>query len=232
MHFAGSEIGLCWNHTLMFHTWARWLGRGGMANESTKLPMLRWWRYWCEKIGASHRPELTTAGVLGGQSRLSYWETCAATCFRLRGDNLNEHPHTYIHTPPPPPPPITHKDGKRLKRKLERCNWIQTYLTGSNWGLESGASLVPIRGKYLLGHRQWERGRENTIKAWEWKRLFGFSLYYLSPHDMVHAILHILQRYISKRKELIVSFNYRMSLLYKLLSKIRLTTNKGCCSIS
>lgn len=41
------------------------------------------------------RLDLTTAGVMGLQSRLSYCEICAATCFRLRGDNLNENPPFY-----------------------------------------------------------------------------------------------------------------------------------------
>lgn len=31
--------------------------------------------------------------------------------------------------------------------------------------LESEASLVSIKGKYLLSHREWERVREKTIKA-------------------------------------------------------------------
>ena len=41
------------------------------------------------------RPDLTTAGVFGLQSRLSYCEIRAATCFRLRGDNPNENPPFY-----------------------------------------------------------------------------------------------------------------------------------------
>lgn len=100
------------------------------------------------------RPDLTTAGVLGLQSRLSYCEICAATCFRLRGDNLNENPSSYHAY-------VWQKAGAQTQEvqldsevsDLERDR------------LESEAGLVSIKGKYLLGYRQWERVREKTIKA-------------------------------------------------------------------
>lgn len=62
-------------------------------------------------------------------------------------------------------PSITHTDDQRLERKLERCNWILRYLTLEQDSLESEASLVLIKSKYLLGHRQWERVREKAIIA-------------------------------------------------------------------
>lgn len=91
--FAGSEIGLCWNHSPIYHTVGppiAWRG-GEWSNKACNVVMVKIWvgRLDCLRL------DLTTAGVLGLKSRLSYCEICAATCFRLRGDNLNENPPFY-----------------------------------------------------------------------------------------------------------------------------------------
>ena len=125
------------------------------------------------------RLDLTTAGVLGLQRRLSYCGICAATCFRLRGDNLNENPpfyHAYEWS----------KAGAQTQ-KVQLDSEVSDLEQDS---LESEASLVSIKGKYLLGHRQWERAREKTIKASEGRRLLATS-----HMRTFHNVLHILQKY-------------------------------------
>lgn len=138
------------------------------------------------------RLDLTTAGVLGLRSRLSYCEICAATCFRLRGDNLNENP------------PFYHAYGRpKAGAQTQEVQLDSEVSDLERDGLESQGSLVSIKGKYLLGHRQWERVREKTIKAGEGKRLLATS------HHMktFHNVLHILQKYVSQNIHFCCEFN-------------------------
>ncbi len=126
------------------------------------------------------RPDLTTAGVLGLQSRLSYCEICAATCFRLRGDNLNENPPFYHAYGRP-------KAGAQTQ-EVQLDSEVSDLERGS---LESDASLVSIKGKYLLGHRLGERGRK------DYQSLRGEEAFsYLSPHENSHNVLHIFQKHV------------------------------------
>lgn len=103
---------------------------------------------------ACPRLDLTTAGAMGLQSRLNYCEICAATCFRLRGDNLNENPAFY------------HAYGwPKAGAQTQEVQLDSEVSDLEQDSLEREASLVSIKSKYLLGHRQWERVREKTIKA-------------------------------------------------------------------
>lgn len=149
---AGSEIGLCWNHSPIYHTGGPPIAQrdGECSNKACNVVMVKIWvrRLDCLRL------DLTTAGVLGLQSRLSYCEICAATCFRLRGDNLNENP------------PFDHAYGwPKAGAQTQEVQLDSEVSDLEQDSPESEASLVSIKGKYLLGHRQWERVREKTIKA-------------------------------------------------------------------
>ena len=87
---------------------------GAWSNKNGNVVMVKIWaRNWTVL-----RLNLTTAGVMGLWCRLSYCGIWAATCFRLRGDNLNENL----------PLSIMHGDGQELEYQLMRCNWTLRYL--------------------------------------------------------------------------------------------------------
>lgn len=75
---------------------SRWRASNSLVGWWTKQQSLQCCngRIWLKTLGCP-KLDLTTAADFGLQSRLSYCEIHAATCFRLRGDNLNENPPLY-----------------------------------------------------------------------------------------------------------------------------------------
>lgn len=71
-------------------------------------------------------------------------------------------------------PPFYHaRDGQRLQRRE-----VQLESEVSDLELESEASLVSIRGKYLLGQTVGESERKD-YQSLRWEEAFS----YLSPHE-------------------------------------------------
>lgn len=65
------------------------------------------------------------SGAFEQQSRLSYCEICADTCFRLRGDNLNENPPFYRAYGRPKAKAQTHEVTWSKKLQNFRPVWFQ-----------------------------------------------------------------------------------------------------------